>query len=183
MADDALPGTVLRLPMIYGPGDLAHRLYPYLKRMDDRRPAILVGEAHSQWQWARGYVENVAEAIVTAIVDDRSAGRIYNVGEPEALTEKAWIEEIATVAGWPGRIVVVASERLPAKLVQPLNYKQHLTYDTRRIRSELGYVESIPRAEAIRRTIDWERRHPPADVDPGEFDYGVEDAILAGETS
>jgi nucleoside-diphosphate-sugar epimerase len=183
MADDALPGTILRLPMIYGPGDDQHRLYPYLKRMDDGRPAILIDEAHCCWCWARGYVENVADAIVAAILDDRAAGRVYNVGEPAALTEKAWVEEIATAAGWTGRLVAVASDRLPAKLVQPLNYKQHLTYDTRRIRSELGYIESVPRYEALRRTIDWERRHPPAQFEPREFDYDAEDAILALATS
>ena len=26
--------------MVHGPGDNQHRLFPYLKRMDDRRPAI-----------------------------------------------------------------------------------------------------------------------------------------------
>ncbi len=39
-----LPGTVLRLPAVYGSGDYQHRLFRYLKRMDDGRPAILLGE-------------------------------------------------------------------------------------------------------------------------------------------
>lgn len=42
MSDPELPGTVLRLPMVYGPGDPLHRTFPYLKRMDDGRPAILI---------------------------------------------------------------------------------------------------------------------------------------------
>ena len=77
-----LPGTILRLPMIYGPGDDAHRLFPYLKRMDDGRPAILMEEVRARWRWARGYVEDVAEAVVSAVLDDRAAGRVYNVSEP-----------------------------------------------------------------------------------------------------
>lgn len=32
MSDRGLPGTVLRLPMIYGPGDRLHRFYPIVKR-------------------------------------------------------------------------------------------------------------------------------------------------------
>ncbi|MBV8867450.1 MAG: NAD-dependent epimerase/dehydratase family protein, partial [Acidobacteriaceae bacterium] len=44
MNDRELPGTVLRLPMVYGPGDRLHRLFPHLKRMDDQRPAILLQE-------------------------------------------------------------------------------------------------------------------------------------------
>jgi nucleoside-diphosphate-sugar epimerase len=31
---------------------------------------------------------------------------------------------------------------------------------TRRIREELGYRETLPRKEAVRRTIEWERAHP-----------------------
>jgi nucleoside-diphosphate-sugar epimerase len=44
MGTAGLPGTVLRLPTVYGPGDYQHRLFEYLKRMDDGRPAILLGE-------------------------------------------------------------------------------------------------------------------------------------------
>src|SRR5207249_1224013 len=80
-----LPGTVLRLPMVYGPRDDQHRLFPYLKRMDDKRPAILLDEDVAQWRWTRGYVENVAAAIALAVVDERAIGRIYNVGEPRTL--------------------------------------------------------------------------------------------------
>ena len=44
LGDAALPGTVLRLPMVYGPGDKLNRFYPVLKRIDDRRPAIVFSE-------------------------------------------------------------------------------------------------------------------------------------------
>src|SRR2546421_5465348 len=42
MSDAELPGTVLRLPAVYGPHDPQHRIFDYLKRMDDRRRAILL---------------------------------------------------------------------------------------------------------------------------------------------
>jgi nucleoside-diphosphate-sugar epimerase len=35
MNDRDLPGTVLRLPMVYGPGDPLHRFYPVVKRIVD----------------------------------------------------------------------------------------------------------------------------------------------------
>lgn len=41
MGETDLTGTILRLPMVYGPGDPLHRLFPYLQRMDDNRPAIV----------------------------------------------------------------------------------------------------------------------------------------------
>jgi len=45
MSDAQIAGTILRLPMVYGPGDKYHRLHPHLKRMDDGRRAILIQES------------------------------------------------------------------------------------------------------------------------------------------
>ncbi len=83
MNDDRLPGTVLRLPKVYGPREPQRRLREYVRRMADGRPAILLEEAQAQWRWTRGYVENVAAAIALAAIDERAAGRIYNIGEAE----------------------------------------------------------------------------------------------------
>lgn len=182
LGDPSLPGTVLRLPKVYGPGDPHGRLWPYLKRMEDGRPYILLADTLARWRWTRGYVEDVAQAIVRAVLDERSAGRIYNVGEPDALTEADWVRAVGDAAGWSGRVVTVPAERLPAGLgrqqMLSLNYAQHLVTDTGRIRAELGYREAIPRSEALRRAVAWQRRHPPARFDPTAFDYAAEDAAL-----
>jgi len=180
LGDPKLPGTVLRLPMVYGPGDWQHRLFPYLKRMDDGRPAILLEEGLANWRWTRGYVENVAYAIVLAATEERATGRIYNVGEPEALTMAEWVKAIGQAAGWEGKLVKVPKDRLPPHLVEAINTDQHLVVDTSRIREELGYEEPISRKEALRRTIDWERRHPPDEIDLEMFNYAAEDGVLAG---
>jgi nucleoside-diphosphate-sugar epimerase len=172
------PATILRLPMVYGPGDDAHRLFPYLKRVDDGRPAIVLEELHGRWLWARGYVEDIAEAVVLAALDDRAAGRVYNVGETDTLTEAEWVREIGRAAGWPGKVLTVAADCLPERMRLPLNFEHHLSYDTTRIRAELGYREGLPRAEALGRTIRWERAHPPDHLDPNDFDYAAEDAAL-----
>jgi hypothetical protein len=37
MRDPGLPGTVLRLPMIYGLGDYVRRLHPIVERIDANR--------------------------------------------------------------------------------------------------------------------------------------------------
>jgi len=183
MGEPALPGTILRLPMTYGPGDEAHRLFAYLKRMDDGRPVILLDEVHARWRWARGYVEDVAEAVVSAVLNDRAASRIYNISEPDALTEAEWVREIGRVVGWRGEVVTVPGDRLSPRLKLPRNFEPHLVYDTTRIREELGYAERLPRSEAIRRTVDWERCHPSESIDPQTFDYAAEDDILVNVTS
>jgi nucleoside-diphosphate-sugar epimerase len=174
-----LPGTILRLPMVYGPRDGQHRFYDWLKRMDDQRPAILMDAQMASWRWARGYVENVAAAIALAVTDERAAGRVYNVGEPDAPTWAEWARKTAEVAGWEGSLMTVPSEQLPAHLVEKLDTRQHLLTDTSRIRQELGYREVVPLDEALRRTIAWERANPPETVDVKSFDYAAEDAALA----
>ena len=177
MHDSQLAGTVLRLPMVFGPGDKQHRLFEILKRMDDHRPAILLETGYADWQWTRGYVENIAAGIALAIVDDRAAERIYNLGEPEALSMRQWVEVIGKVVGWEGRIIVAPVEQLPPHLAEGANTSQHLITDTSRIRQELGYQEQISREEALERTILWERTHPPQ-FSAETFDYQAEDQAL-----
>jgi nucleoside-diphosphate-sugar epimerase len=179
LADPQLPGTVLRLPMVYGPRDPLHRLLPILKRIDDGRPTILFSESMAQWRGSRGYVENVAGAIALAATSERAAGRIYNVAEPEAHTELEWARKVAEVAGWRGAFVVLPDERSPAHLRAPGNAAQHWVADSSRIRDELAYREAVPLEEAIGRSIDWLRAHPAADTGPHVFDYAAEDAAVA----
>src|SRR5215472_1519918 len=66
LSDAKLPGTVLRLPMIYGPGDPIHRFHPVLKRIDDGRRQIIFADDDGAMRTPRGYVENVATAIALA---------------------------------------------------------------------------------------------------------------------
>ena len=178
MGEPNLTGTILRLPMVYGPGDYQHRLFSYLKRMDDKRPVILLDEAEAQWRWTHGYVENVADAIALAVTDDRSAGQIYNVGEPFTFTMAEWVEKIGVIAGWNGRVVTVLRGRLPEPLRWDINAEQDIVVNSSRIRRELGYQERVDVEEALRRTIAWERANPPKEVDPKDFDYVVENAFL-----
>ena len=173
-----LTATIIRLPMVYGPGDPLHRFLPIVKRVDENRPAIIISEGMAQWRAARGYVENVAEAIVLAATADRAAGRVYHVADQENFSELEWTQVIAAAAGYRGKLVVLPDERTPKHLLLPGNTAQHWSADSTRIRQELGYIEKVPHEEAIRRTIAWERTHVPAGPLPYQFDYAAEDAAL-----
>jgi nucleoside-diphosphate-sugar epimerase len=179
LGDPVLPGTVLRLPMIYGPGDHLCRFHPVLKRIDDGRRVILFEEGWAAWRSPRGYVENVAAALALAAVSERAAGRVYNVAETPAYSELDWARKIAAASGWDGKFVTLPKERAPAHLVPPGSSAQHWEADSTRIRQELGYKERVPLDEAIHRTIDWERAHPPGEFNPYKFDYAAEDAAAA----
>jgi nucleoside-diphosphate-sugar epimerase len=177
MSNPELPGTILRLPAVYGAGDSRHRFFSHLKRMDDRRPAILLDEAQARWRWSHDYVENVAAAITLAITDNRASGRIYNIGEESVPTTADRVRMLAKLVGWTGEIVALPQTALPSYLRDAYNYSQDLAYDTSRIRSELGYKETVSVDEGLRRTIAWLRAHPPA-LDAAQYDYAAEEAAM-----
>jgi nucleoside-diphosphate-sugar epimerase len=181
MNDPELPGTVLRLPMVYGPGDPLHRFYPVVKRVSDGRRHIIFPEILADWHSPRGYVENVAAAVALAAADDRAAGRIYNVCEEPSFSELEWARKIASEMRWVGEFVVLPVERTPRHLLKPGNASQHWTASSARIRHELGYAEPVAIEEAIRRTIRWQRENSPAFEFLAQFDYPAEDAAIAGD--
>ena len=91
---------------------------------------------------------------------------------------EGWIRELATVVGWTGQLVLVDQPCPPPNLPRRLNLEQHLDMDTSKIRQELGYRETVSRREALKRTVAWDRAHPPTYLDLSQFDYSAEDAIL-----
>jgi nucleoside-diphosphate-sugar epimerase len=168
--------TTLRLPVVYGPGDYQHRFYPLIRRMIDGRPALLIDEALASWRWTRGYVENVAAAIVCAVEAEQAADRVYNVGAAQTWTEAAWVGRLAEVLGWTGRLVQVRREDLPDALRRDWDPRQHLLVDDSALRRDLGFEEVVGPEEALRLTVAWERAHPPTPAPV--FDYAAEDAVL-----
>jgi nucleoside-diphosphate-sugar epimerase len=178
LASSAPVGTVLRLPAVYGPGDPYRRLRPYIKRMHDGRPAILLETAQAVWRWTHGYVENVAQAIALAVLDERTAGRVYNIGESSVPTTAERVRLIGRVAGWDGAIVPLRTDRLPQHLRTPYEPRQDLVVDVTRFSAELDFTEPLTIEEGLRRTVTWERQNPPETGDPGPAEYAAEDAAL-----
>jgi nucleoside-diphosphate-sugar epimerase len=50
----------------------------------------------------------------------------------------------------------VSASELPEADRLPYDFAHHLAYDTTRIRTELGYTEAVPAAEALARILEWE---------------------------
>ncbi len=175
---DELPATILRLPMVFGPGDYQHRLFPYLKRMDDERPFILLAEDWASARALRGYVEDMAEAIALCVTKEEAANRVYHVAYQENYMEEVWLDAVAETVGWKGDVIKILNGELPESLQHHMDMRQDWSVDSRRIRTELGYEEIVPLEEALRRTVAWEREHPPEEVDVKKFDYEAEDEVV-----
>jgi nucleoside-diphosphate-sugar epimerase len=188
MVDPQLPSTIVRLPMVYGANDPLHRLYPYLKRMDDQRPAIAMEAGLANWRGSYGYVENVAWAIALAATRPQAAGRIYHVADATVQTEAERVRRVGAIAGWRGQVVAVSKQDLPTDWQLPYNVAQDWFVDSSRIRQELGFTEIVALDDALHQTIAWQRSHPPEinieQYNPsGLLNYKAEDTILASQLS
>ncbi len=177
MGDEKVDGTVLRLPVVYGPLDYQHRLFYWLKAMVlDRRNSILLGEKKANERGPSGYVENIARGIVLAATSDAARKRIYNVCEPESLSMLEQGRAVAKVVKWGGKIITGPDKVLPEGL---RGTGIDWTVDSTKIRRELGYKEIVPFEEGLRKTIDWELKNPPAKpADYQLIDYSLEDKLL-----
>jgi len=150
-----VPATILRLPKVYGPHDGQHHVGRALSRLREAGGELVLSEEEARWRWSRGYVSNVAAAIVAAVTDPVAAGRTYNVGEPDALPQATWLRRVAEVAGLDTTIRT-GLEVEPSE-APPFDWAYDMALDTRRIRTELKFAEEISHQQALVRSVLWER--------------------------
>lgn len=170
--------TVLRLPMVYGPYDYQQRILNVVKRMADGRSHILLDSRTYNWTPPRGYIENIAHAMVLAITNEKASRRIYHVGNRHsaALTEADWVRAIGEAAGWGGEVVSVPFEKLPPNMrMNP--HEQSVTLDISRIEDELGYSEIVSLEDGLRRAVKWDMENLVPKMEP--LNYALEDKLIA----
>jgi nucleoside-diphosphate-sugar epimerase len=157
LGDSRFPSTVIRAPMIFGPGDKQHR---FRWAIDAVRQGGLVrlDERAAKWPNSYGYLTDVAEAMVLAALDPRAAGRIYNVGQGFVRTPIEWLLTFGVVMNRRIEVETVpaAEQALLHERAEASDLRYPLTLDTTRIRQELGFTEVIPEREALLATIGYE---------------------------
>jgi len=152
-----LETTVLRLPMVFGPGDGQHR-FAWMVKAARAGGRAQIDERIASWRATHGYVTDMAEGIALAATDPRAHGKTYNLGRADTPTMAQWLGRVAKVLGVSLKIDVAPSGGLLADMAEGIHTKYPLVLDTGRIRSELEYREIVPEDEALRRTIEWEEQ-------------------------
>jgi len=149
-----VPATILRLPKVYGPHDDEHHVGRAMDRLREAGDELILSEAEAQWRWSRGYVTNVAAAIITAATDPVAAGRTYNVGEPDALPQATWLRRVAEVTELDTTIHTGPEDKQSD--APPFCWTYDMALDTRRLRTELKFAEEISHQQALVRSVLWE---------------------------
>lgn len=150
----AFDWTVLRLPMVYGPGDRQRRFRWLIGPMAAGAPEITAPAAWLDWRTSYGFVDDVTAAIALAAAHAGARNRTFNVGTAEAPTHAGWAARFATAVGWAGKVVAGDAPGPLGAAVAALDLRYPLATDASRIRDELGFVEPSREVEALRLTIE-----------------------------
>jgi len=150
-ARTALKATLMRLPMVFGPGDRQRRFRWAISPM--RRGAVQI-EVDPGWLGFRathGYVEDVADALASAALHPAARGGTFNLGRDVPGDNRGWFDAFAAQAGWTGEL-----RQAPAPDDSPLaalDLRYRLVVDTSAFRAACSWTEPTPLADAVARTL------------------------------
>ncbi|MFK7996381.1 MAG: NAD-dependent epimerase/dehydratase family protein [Granulosicoccus sp.] len=136
----------LRLPAIYGWPDCT-RVSDYLDQMLEGAKEIRLERHLGNWKFSRCFHKNAAHAITLSVLARLTGKHTYNVADECVLTERQWIQRIAASCGWNGSIVETSD------VEGTIDWQQHFYVSTKKIRSELDFVDKYLAAEGIVDTV------------------------------
>lgn len=147
----ALDVTVLRVGMVYGPGQAdTTKLVPYvttsLLRGED--PAVTSGTRRADWI----YVEDIVDAFVAAMSADLDPGTVLEIGNGRPATVGEVVSHLEELVGGPGR------PRFGALPDRP--FDRTLTGDPGPAAERLGWRATTSLRDGLERTVDWYARGP-----------------------
>jgi nucleoside-diphosphate-sugar epimerase len=148
--------TILRLPMVFGPGDRQRRFSWAIRPMVQGRPRFVIPHPWASWRATVGYVDDVAAGIALAAVHPAAGGETFNLGRANTPTNLAWAATFAEHLGWPGQVHLahpdVARGALAAAIAG-LDLSYPLFVDNAKIRRRLGYSEPTLLVDVLERTV------------------------------
>jgi nucleoside-diphosphate-sugar epimerase len=144
--------TVLRPPLVYGPGVQANFLA--LLRMVAHRWPLPFASIHNRRSLLG--VGNLANAAVRCLESPVAAGKTYAVTDGAPLSTPALCGAIAAAFGVPAKLFAFPPALL--EVAPPLRkLTRSLVIDDGAIRRELGWTPPFALADELRRTVEWFR--------------------------
>lgn len=143
--------TILRLPMVYGPGDRQRRFRWISAPMTAGAEVIRAPAAWLAWVTTYGFVENVGEAIALAAAHPKAARQVFNVADERPMPHSAWIERFKALTGWSGEVQATSSpDDSIALATAALDLAIPLGVSADRLVEDLGYKPPVDPMTAAR---------------------------------
>lgn len=143
------PVTVLRLFLVYGPGQGLERFLPQLisAGISGRPFRMTAGEQTREYT----YIDDAVEGFLAAASASPGRGEVYNLGTAEEITLN--------------RLVEVVEKRIGRRInrdPEPLPYRRReitrFVGDHSRIKRDLQWQPKVNLEEGLARTVDWSRK-------------------------
>jgi nucleoside-diphosphate-sugar epimerase len=138
--------TVLRPPLVYGPGVKANFL-ALMRALASGLPLPLAGIENRR---SLVYIDNLCSAIL-ACLHDRAIGRTYLVSDGAAVSTPQLCRALGDAFGRPARLFPFPGVLLPGSL------RNSLEVDAGALRAELGWAPPVSFEEGLRLTAAWYR--------------------------
>lgn len=167
--------VALRLPMVYGPHDPQRREDLVLRRVRAGRERMPIGAGNLLW--TRGYVDDIATGVLTALSTRAADGLAINLGEPRTVPITEWLEQIVHAADSRLELVRVPDEALPPELALTGAPAQHVIASVHRAEHLLDWAPADP-ARRVAESVRWHLANPP-DTRWTEEDTRADDAALS----
>ena len=144
-----LPVTVLRLAMVYGPGQTDPRkLLPHVTTnlLDGRVPRLGSGSRPIDWV----YIDDVCDAFLTAASRPHPAGLVADIGSGVGTTVAATVELLAEIAGHQRDLGLgqIEDRRNDVARIADLTAAAQV----------LGWCPRTSLYDGLARTLEWHRR-------------------------
>jgi nucleoside-diphosphate-sugar epimerase len=148
------PWTILRLPMIYGPGDRQRRFRWAIEPMSRGEQRLVVPRGWARWLSTYGYIENMAAGIVATLGAPQAMAQTFNLGEAAPVDHLEWARRIGRCMDWQGDIEITDQPDNPfARRIAGLDLRVSFEPDSGLIRSLLDYREIVDIETGLERTI------------------------------
>jgi UDP-glucose 4-epimerase len=141
-----LPVVNLRVFMVYGPGQSDQtKLVPYVvtSLLRGEPPKLSSGDRPVDWV----YVEDVADAFLTAARRPDLAGETIDIGTGELVTVRSVVEQISEMMG---AVIQPEFGTLPDRPLETVR-----AADVEETRDRLGWQPRTSLAEGLSATIEW----------------------------
>lgn len=143
-----LPIVTARLFMVYGPGQNAEKLIPYVIRSLLRGdvPALSSGQREVDWI----YVEDAVDALIRLGTASGIDGRSVDIGSGELASVRTVAELLAEI--------VAPESRLDFGVLPDRPFERVRAADAAAAQSMIGWRARMPLREGLEKTVTWYRR-------------------------
>lgn len=144
---EGFPGTVVRLFLVYGPGQIENRFLPQVIRGCLRNEIFPTSKGEQLRDFC--FIDDVVEGLICAAQGQHSLGKTINIASGEPVRIRDVVNEVINLTG-QGR---------PQFGAHPYRPKENMALyaDIGLARQTLGWSPSTRLVDGLRLTIDWYR--------------------------